>query len=369
MTLETPRWINRILVACATAMVVIGGFGLHMTGLKADWMAYYAAGNFLIDHQISNIYDINAMKSWQSQIIGSNVALFMYAPAYSILFVPIALLPVQAARLVWLVIGVAASIAAAKLSTRWTRLSFPISLLALYAFPPMVYSLVAGQISAISLLIFAIVAGMEWHKMDGFLPGMITGLAFYKPQMLIPIFMYWLIRRRWRSLAGLGFSALMVLFISVLISPDATLAYFQFSRQFMELSENATKTGANASIYALHPWAGILTGMGILIVIIFLAQREPDRYSYAMLWLAPILVTPYIVVYDLLLLALPLSFLIPLISRDRLLQAAVVLVWITPLLAIAILSTRPVTFSALGLFGVCAWRFYKNPRLLGDQKN
>ncbi len=102
------------------------------------------------------------MQAWQSQYIGQNITPFLYPPAYSLLFGPLALLPAWTARLAWLLLGLAAGLAAAKLSTRWSGFSFPLSALALLAFPPFAYSLAVGQISPLTLLIFSGIAAMEW---------------------------------------------------------------------------------------------------------------------------------------------------------------------------------------------------------------
>ena len=56
MTLEVPRWLMRLLVASATAMAVIGWFGLRILGVCSDWMAYYAAGRFILGGKIAYIY-------------------------------------------------------------------------------------------------------------------------------------------------------------------------------------------------------------------------------------------------------------------------------------------------------------------------
>lgn len=358
MTLEVPRWMMRLLVASATAMVVIGWFGLRSLGVKADWLAFYAAGSFTLQGELSQIYDAAVIQAWEEPLIGANVIRFLYAPAYAATFVPLAFMPVQAARYSWLVVGVLASLLASRLSTRWSGLNPPLSILALLAFPPLAYSLAIGQISPITLLVFTFVASQEWQEKHGYLPGIVAGLALYKPQLLIPIIFYWLFQRRWRSLIGFMFTAFLISLVSWLVNPRATLAYVQLSAQFLSLAENATASGANASIYAIFPWVGMLVALGVITVLFFVARRGTNRYAYAMLWLAPVLVTPYIIIYDLLLLALPISFLLPLLSRDRLLQIATALIWFTPLLAIIIQSTRLVTLSALGLFILCAYRFF-----------
>ncbi|MGB6422364.1 MAG: glycosyltransferase family 87 protein, partial [Anaerolineales bacterium] len=163
MTLEVPRWMMRLLVASATTMVVIGWFGMRSLGVKADWLAFYAAGSFTLQGELSQIYDAAVIQAWEEPLIGANIIRFLYAPAYATTFVPLAFMPVQAARYSWLVVGVLASLLASRLSTRWSGLSTPLSALALLAFPPLAYSLAIGQISPITLLVFTFVASQEWQ--------------------------------------------------------------------------------------------------------------------------------------------------------------------------------------------------------------
>ena len=354
----------RLLIASATAMVILGAFGIKILGARSDWLAYYAAGYFLLHGRIGQIYDPVAVQAWEAPWIGPYLVRFLYPPAYSLPLLPLSLLPLAAARLVWLIIGSAAALASAWLWTSWSKLSFAINTLSLLAFPPLAYSLAIGQTSPLTLLVFSTVAYLEARGDHAYLPGATAGLALYKPQLLLPLAAFWLFRRRWRSLSGLLLSALVVGLVSWLISRDASLEYLRLSLDFLRLAENATASGANASLFAISPWLGILTGLGVITVICFIAKQEQNRYNRAMLWLAPVLVTPYVVIYDLLLIALPVSFLIPLLMRDRLLQVAVAAIWITPLLAIAIQTTRPVTWAALGLFILCAWRTFKMPASL-----
>jgi hypothetical protein len=63
MSTVLPRWLMRLLVASATAMTVIGWFGLRIFGVRTDWMAYYAAGHFVLERQIANIYDFNSLQA------------------------------------------------------------------------------------------------------------------------------------------------------------------------------------------------------------------------------------------------------------------------------------------------------------------
>ena len=96
-----------------------------------------------------------------------------------------------------------------------------------------------------------------------------------------------------------------------------------------------------------------------MIVIYYLGKKKNVYLNYAILWLTPVLLTPYIILYDMLLLIIPISFLVPFLEQDPILQAGVGILWfillITPIINIA----YPITFSALLLFFLCAYRLVK----------
>jgi hypothetical protein len=359
-----------LLVAGATAMLVLGIFGLISLGLKSDWLAYYAAGRFLLDGRLAQVYDLPILQGWQAQYIGKNFTPYLYAPAYALPFAPLALLPPWAARLAWLLVGLAAGLFAARLSTRWSGLSLPVSLVALLAYPPFVYSLAVGQISPITLLIFSGVAALELAGHRDSRTGLLAGLALYKPQQLVPLAVSWLAGRRWRSLAGLAAAGLLVAALSFLLDPRSPAAYLQITRSFFGLAEQSTASGANISLFALSPWSGLSVLMVVLGLLIWVQIKGDRHLGQALLWMAPVLVAPYLVIYDMLLLALPLSLLVPLLRKDRLLQAGVTLLWLACLLAPFIIATRPVTWTALLLYLMVGWRAFKpHPPVNPDAAN
>jgi hypothetical protein len=371
MSIVPSRGAMRLLVSSATAMVILGIFGFKSLGLKADWLAFYAAGHFLLAGRLDQVYDPMRLQAWQATWIGANITRYLYPPIYSAWFIPLAIFPVPWARFVWLGAGFCFALAAARLSTRWNGLNFPVSVLALVAFPPFAYSLVVGQISPLSLLIFAGVAGLEWRQNRGFLPGLVAGLALYKPQLLVPLVVYWIFQKRWKSLLGLLGTGVVILLGSWAIDLAAFSAYSGVITQFFNLAEKSTVSGANASLFGLSPWLGAIVGFGVLVAVALTARKISNSYSAALLWLAPILVTPYVVVYDFLLLALPLSFLVPKLAGNRILQSLFILVWITPLLAIPLLNTRMITAAVLILFLFCFYQlFFLKPKIseeTGDQ--
>jgi hypothetical protein len=353
------RWIIYSLIIGAALMLVVAWFGFTGVGLKADWLAFYTAGRFALESRMESLYDLPAVQAWQSTYIGKNITAFLYPPIYAVFFAPFALLSPWAARTGWLAVGIVSAVFSTQLSRRWSRLSLPASLLALVAFPPLVFSLIVGQISPLTLLIFTSIASLEYQDRTDYLPGLLAGLALYKPQLLIPLLFFWLLRRRWRSLTGFGMMAVMIGVLSWLVSPQGSLAYLRLSLGFFSLAETANQSGANAAIFASFAWLGVLVALVVLAILVFWRKKPQEPGTLSLLWLAPVLVTPYLATYDLLLLILPFSFLVPLMKDDRWLRVWVILIYLAAYLAIPFLTVRPIVWLSLGLF---IYLFYKSFR-------
>jgi hypothetical protein len=354
---------NRLILLLFISSLLFGFIGtgvasnLHGGG---DWLAYYSAGQFFKEGRISDIYDLNTYRSWQSQYSGNHFAPFLYAPAYSLFCLPLAIPPIAVSRILWLMFGLGTSIAAARISSIWAGLTFPQNTLVLFSFGPLAYSLSVGQVSPITLFLFTIIAGMEWKAEHSFLPGFLAGLALYKPQLLIPIILYWIFNHRWQTIAGFILSAVTIGITSFLISPIGSQNYIRLSTQFMNLSRTTTVRGSNVALYTISPFLGILVSILAIVLVIVVSKKRLSHFTQAALWIAPIIITPYLGVYDLLLLALPVTFLYQEMALDRFLRWAIILIWLSPLLATIGLKFHIVTVSALILFSVCIWRANTN---------
>ena len=104
------------------------------------------------------------------------------------------------------------------------------------------------------------------------------------------------------------------------------------------------------------PVVGFLAALAALAILYVVSRHPATPYSRALLWLSPLIVSPYQGPYELLLAALPVACLVPVLSRDRPLQVAVVLVWLTPLLSLFNTGWAPAVVSIVILFAVCAVR-------------
>jgi hypothetical protein len=256
---------------------------------------------------------------------------------------------------------------ALRVSRQWSGLSGWESALAFLAFPGSYALFIVGQNSPLTLLLFALIGGLMWRNRVGFMAGVLAGIALYKPQLLVSLLALWVWRKEWRALGGFAVAAGAVGLGSFAIHVPTTLAFLSQGQGL--LSKTIVEgLGANASpwaelrhlvpLEAVSPVGGLLSLLGLGALLLAWRGSGPvGPYQHAMLWLAPLLVTPYVASYDLVLLLLPLSFLARRLKGDRLMQAGVALLWIGPfgnlLLAEWIL---PSVWGAFLVYGLCFWR-------------
>lgn len=362
-----PRWLSLTLVASACFLLAWVPFLALALGLKSDFLAFYTGGTALLRGVAAQLYDFDLHQAWQLEWVGPSkrVSHFVYLPFFAAFYLPIATPPLWLARLLWLLGSLGCLALAARLAHPWSGLNRWENTLVILAFPGSYGALLVGQNSPLTLLLFASVARLLWRGERPWLAGLLSGLALYKPQLLIGLLLWGLWQRRWHSMVGFATIAALIAVGSLLVSVPATLRYVSLGR---ELFGPVTAHGVNAALYAeLRGWlpepmaaaAGLALGMGVLAAL-GVAWRQPHpvtRYHHAMLWLLPFLLSPYLANYDLMLLLLPLSFLVPCLSGDRAMQGIVVLLWLGPLVnLLAGDVTLLAAWASLALYALCFWR-------------
>lgn len=368
------RVLGGVGVALATMLILLGGAMMRHMGQQGDFLAFYSAGVALL--RGTNLYDFEQFHAWQVAWVGSfdGTYRYVYLPSFAATYLPLASLPLPLARAAWLGLMATFLLAAARISGRWLPLPLVARIVGVLAFFGTYATFVVAQNSALTLALWAVLALALWRGSPDVKTGVVAALLLYKPQILLPLLVLWLWRGWWRGLLGFMLGGLGVLIGSLLIAPGALQVYVGLQRWALA---STTTHRANAAVLAelmnRLPAAiatPLATGLGIAVLALLVAvwgrHRAPTPYHHAMLWLTPLLVSPYVANYDLLLLLLPLSFVARVLTGDRLLQAITVMVWVAPLVNLVagdvVLLT---TWASLALFLVCAWRAYQLRHLHG----
>ncbi|MCP3975131.1 MAG: DUF2029 domain-containing protein [bacterium] len=200
------------LVALVTlALVTLLGTALAPDDsgqLGGDFPAFYAAGNIVTSSGYDTLYDPVVQQAAQDGLIKNDggYLFFAYPPFVATGYAVIAPLGYRAALIVQMVLMAAAAVASVlllrPLSPTVDR--YPIAAIAaVMLFQPLLASLIGGQNTALTMLLFAAAARAE---ASGYpvVAGVAIGMLAYKPQFGVPLAVLAGLSGRWRVLFGTG---------------------------------------------------------------------------------------------------------------------------------------------------------------------
>jgi hypothetical protein len=188
-----------------------------------DFAAFYTAGKLLQEGHAAGVYDPHLQ--WKAQQkFASTVSIrlgplpYVRPPFEALLFLPFAYLSYPAACVIWMVLKLIALFAipfVLRPAMTGNRLiSVPLlGLLSLGLFP-VAFDLLQGQDSILVLLIFSL-ALVFLQRGAEFRSGMFLALGLIKFHLVIPIFLVFLLRRKWNVVLGFVSTASVLFFISI----------------------------------------------------------------------------------------------------------------------------------------------------------
>jgi arabinofuranan 3-O-arabinosyltransferase len=315
------------LAALVTAFLG-GHFLLDGDGrpIANDFVNVWAAGRLVLDGDPAAAYDWTLHKAAEVRAVGHDFANYYgwhYPPPFLFVAAALATLPYLAAALLWL-----AATLAAFAATLGGILRTRAGVLFALGFPAALWNVTAGQNGFLTAtLIGGTLALMERHPA---LAGLCLGLLSYKPQfgLLFPIVL--IADRRWLTLAvaalvagGLA-AASWLAFGSA--SWEAFLHWLPITGRAV-LGEGAADWSRLQSLFgfmrahgASEAVAWTVQAVGTLAVAVGLVWLWRRRASYeikaAGLAAGALLATPYIYMYDLVVLAVAAAFLLRLALRS-----------------------------------------------------
>lgn len=296
-----------------------GGIDRYNQIVGSDFLSFWAVGQMLTAGAAP--YDaaghLITMQAVAPQLTGYPA--FYYPPSFLPFCWPLGLLPYFPALLAWLIASGAAYCLAVK---RWLGPALarePVWLWIL-AFPPVVITVLHGQTSF--LLAALLATGLAIIRDRPLQAGFLLGLATIKPQfgILIPVAL--LVTGNWRAIAGAGLGAASLgALATVAFGPQVWAEWLALGRQAeASMAEGAIGFGKMVSIFAAARLVGLPEGvayalqvLGAVVVVGMVAWagwRRRWTLGLAALVLAGTpLVTPFVLDYDMVLLAFPLIYL------------------------------------------------------------
>jgi hypothetical protein len=312
-------WLAISLIVAA-AWVLLARHDLDILGkpLGTDFASFWTASQLALAGHPAAAYDIAAHHAAQTRLFGRDVGYyaFFYPPMFLWICLPLAALPYLASLGVWLGLTGAAYARVARefLGRRggWVTV---------LAFPAVLINVGHGQNGFLSAALFG--GGALLLDRRPILAGMLLGCLVYKPHLGLLIPLALLAAGRWRSIAGAAAAALGLAGLSLwAFGADAWrgfLADSAIARMTLErgLVGDAKMQSVFAAVRLLHGGLGLAYAAQAVVAVgagaaLVACQRRAFRHPAEgpALVAAALLASPFLLDYDLILLAIPLAWLL-----------------------------------------------------------
>ncbi|HLL28251.1 MAG TPA: glycosyltransferase family 87 protein [Xanthobacteraceae bacterium] len=327
--LSPRRLIGVVSLALALGYAVLL-FGTYLQGhfltdaqgqpIANDFVDVYAAGQLALEGAAATAYDWPQHKAAEVRALGHDFPDYYgwhYPPPFLFVAMALALLPYLAASLLWL----AATLAAYATALR-AILGERSGILLALGFPAAVWNITAGQNGFLTAsLIGGTLALLERRPV---LAGICLGLLTYKPQfgLLFPLVL--IVDRRWTTIAVAALVAFAMAAASWLAFGSASwqaFVHWMPITSHVVLGEGRADFGRLQSLFGLVRAHGGSEGLAwsmqaagslatAALVVWLWRRRAAYEQKAAALAAGALLVTPYVYMYDLVVLAVAVAFLL-----------------------------------------------------------
>ncbi len=229
-------------------------------GCGGDFPQYYVAGTIIRRGEAERLYDQPYFRHFQQSMrddpLGS-----IYPPTTGLLMAPLSRLSYGAALAAWWAIHAVCILATGVILYRrpWVHGARPLPrpwrinmLVALAALVPLWIAVGIGQLAPLLVLVLA--GGLTLHKQGrrGW-AGLLLSLLALKPQLVVGLLLWMLLRRDLRTLLGLaaGF-ALQAMAVAALLGPGAWLDYLHALPAISTLTRRCALFAADGGLAGGH---------------------------------------------------------------------------------------------------------------------
>lgn len=293
---------------------------LHGLGIPTDFTNVYAAGRLVLDGYPATAYDWDAHKLVQETVLGRTFADFFgwhYPPPFLFVAASLAKFPYSVAFAGWAAITFSFYIVTIRALT-----NHRIGWLLACAFPVVMFNALMGQNGCLTA---ALIGGTLYlMPKRPWLAGVCLGLLTYKPQygLIFPLVL--IAAGQWKTFASAALTGASVAALSWWAFGNVTwIEFFHWlpraSAAF--LSDGAATFGKMQSTLSLVRFLGGgdtlarslqwgVSGMVALAVVILWRSRVSYEIKAAALATGALLATPYLYLYDMMVLAIPVALIL-----------------------------------------------------------
>ena len=289
-------------------------------GIPTDFVNVWSAGRLVLDGHAAQAYDWDIQKQVQVAVLGQSYEgnfAWHYPPPFLFIATLLAHFPYAGAFIGWAAISLVPYLAVMR-----AIVGRPFGLLLAAAFPVVLTNTLVGQNG---FLTAALIGGTLYlMPTRPVLSGICLGLLSYKPQygLLFPLVL--IAASQWTVFFTAGAVAIAMAFVSWLaFGTESWQAFFHWLPMFSQafLTEGRAPWGKMQSIFALVRYFGGTEQLAWLLqwimsaaVAVVLALMWRSRFSYplkaAALAAGTLLITPYLFLYDVMVLAIAVAFLV-----------------------------------------------------------
>jgi arabinofuranan 3-O-arabinosyltransferase len=295
-------------------------FDANGLGIPTDFVNVWSAGRLVLEGHPALAYDWDIQKQVQVAVLGQSYPgnfAWHYPPPFLLVASLLALFPYAVAYIGWAAISLVPYLAVMR-----AIVGRPFGLLLGAAFPVVLINTLVGQNGFLT----ASLIGGTLYLMPTrpLLSGICLGLLSYKPQygLLFPLVL--IAALQWKVFITAGVVAVaMALGSWLAFGTESWQAFFHWMPMFSQafLTEGRAPWGKMQSIFAVVRYFGGTEPLGWVLqwimsgaVAVLLALMWRSRVSYplkaAALAAGTLLITPYLFLYDLMVLAIPVAFLV-----------------------------------------------------------
>jgi arabinofuranan 3-O-arabinosyltransferase len=371
LQLSRPVELTCIALAMAQAVALAASFvqGTWLIdadgqAIATDFVNVWAGGRQALDGHPEAAYDVDVQKAAEVAALGHNFAgeyPWVYPPTFLLVAAPLALIPFVPAYAIWVFATFPAYVAAIR-----AIIGYRVGILLACAYPGVLSNAMVGQNG---FLTAALLGGfLITLQRSPLLAGAMLGLLAFKPHLGVLIPLALIVGGYWRAIAA----ATAVVALTAAASARAFglaswTAFFQALPTATQatLADGRGDFGKLQSVFTLVRWLGggetlAWTLHGALAAAVAIAVcvlwRRRSKTSFEMkaaaLATGALLVTPYLYLYDLVVLAVPMAFLIRAGAQRGFLPGEVVGLGIASLLILIFpLVKAPVGLAAIFVVG------------------
>ena len=289
-------------------------------GIPTDFVNVWAAGRLVLDGHPAQAYDWVIQKQVEVALLGQDFAGYFawhYPPPFLFVASLLAQFPYAVAFIGWMVFSILPYLAVMR-----AIVGSHFGLLLALAMPVAFSNIFVGQNGFLTAALIG--ATLYLLPMRPVLAGICLGFLSYKPQygLLFPIVL--IAASQWRAFLAAGATAIALALISWLaFGTESWQAFFHWMPMFAQafLTEGKAPWWKLQSLFALVRYFGgteqlawgfhwVLTASVAVVLALMWRSRVPYTLKAASLAVGTLLTTPYLFMYDLMVLAIPTAFLV-----------------------------------------------------------